>query len=137
MDATVLKVAVEELQKRGHQVLPFGALLTAQTPWPEVGIDVAKAVVKGEAEQGILFCWTGTGVSMAANKVKGARAALCWDAPTAAGARKWNDANILAMSLRYTSEELLKEMLNAWFGNAPSTEEEDQACIRYLKDFDS
>ena len=137
MDATVLKVAVEELQKRGHKVLPFGALLTAQAPWPEVGIDVAKAVVKGEAEQGILFCWTGTGVSMAANKVKGARAALCWDAPTAAGARKWNDANILAMSLRYTSEELLKEMLNAWFGNAPSTEEEDQACIRYLKDFDS
>ena len=137
MDTSVLKPAVEELQKRGHKVLPFGALLTAQAPWPEVGIDVAKAVVKGEAEQGILFCWTGTGVSMAANKVKGARAALCWDAPTAAGARKWNDANILVMSLRYTSEALLKEILEAWFCNEPSLEEEDQACIRYLKDYDS
>lgn len=136
MDASVLKLAVEELQERGYKVLPFGALLTAKAPWPEVGIEVAKAVVRGDADQGIIFCWTGTGVSMAANKVKGARAALCWDAPTAAGARQWNDANILAMSLRYTSEEMLKEMLDAWFSNAPSMEEEDQACINYLKDFD-
>jgi ribose 5-phosphate isomerase B len=137
MDAAILKVAVEELQKRGHEVLPFGRLLTAEAPWPKVGMEVAEAVVRGHADQGIVFCWTGTGVSMAANKVKGARAALCWDAPTAAGARQWNDANILAMSLRYTSEEMLKEILNAWFSNAPSTEEEDQACIRYLKEMDA
>ncbi|MCI4649602.1 RpiB/LacA/LacB family sugar-phosphate isomerase [Phaeodactylibacter sp.] len=137
MDASLVKIAIEELQKRGHEVLPFGALLTAEAPWPKVGMEVAEAVVGGQADQGIVFCWTGTGVSMAANKVKGARAALCWDAPTAAGARQWNDANILAISLCYTSEALLKEILNAWFGNTPSTEKEDQACIHYLKERDA
>lgn len=133
MDAHVLKVAVEELRRRGHEVLPFGALLTAEAPWPKTGMEVAEAVVSGKADQGIVFCWTGTGVSMAANKVRGARAALCWDAPTAAGAKEWNDANILAMSLRYTSEEILREILEAWFTHEPSSDDEDQACIDYLK----
>jgi ribose 5-phosphate isomerase B len=136
MQAHVLDVAVEELKKRGHEVAPYGALLTSSAPWPEVAIEVAKKVANAEFDQAVLFCWTGTGVSMAANKVPGARAALCWDAATAAGARQWNDANILAMSLRFTSEELLREMLDAWFSNRASEEEEDAACIRSLKEWD-
>jgi ribose 5-phosphate isomerase B len=134
--AHVLEVAVEELKKRGHEIVPHGALLTATAPWPQVAMQAAEQVAEGEVDQAVLFCWTGTGVSMAANKIHGARAALCWDAQTAAGAREWNDANILAMSLRYTSEELLREILDAWFSHEPSTEEEDAACIRFLKEKD-
>ncbi|RMF30993.1 MAG: RpiB/LacA/LacB family sugar-phosphate isomerase, partial [Bacteroidetes bacterium] len=83
--------------------------------------------------QGILFCWTGTGISIAANKVPGIRAALCTDAQTAEGARKWNDANILCMSLRLTSEEVAREMLEAWFASEPSSDPEDQACLHLLE----
>ncbi|NBC07265.1 MAG: RpiB/LacA/LacB family sugar-phosphate isomerase [Bacteroidetes bacterium] len=136
MQAHVLEVAVDELKKRGHEIVPYGALLTSAAPWPKVGMEVAEQVAEGKVDQALVFCWTGTGVSMAANKIPGARAALCWDAQTAAGAREWNDANILAMSLRYTSEELLREMLDAWFSHDPSTDEEDAACIRYLKEKD-
>lgn len=136
MESHVLDVAIKELKTRGHEVLPYGALLTSKAPWPKVAMEVAEQVAAGKADQGILFCWTGTGVSMAANKIAGARAALCWDAPTAAGAREWNDANILAMSLRYTSAELLREMLEAWFSHEPSQDQEDAACIRYLKEQD-
>ncbi len=137
MEATVLRLAVEELRKRGHEVIPFGALVTKNAPWPKVAMEAARYVAEGKADQAVLFCWTGTGISMAANKIRGARAALCWDAPTAAGARQWNDANILAMSLRYTSEELLREIFEAWFSSEPSTDEEDAACIRYLKEEDT
>ena len=91
----------------------------------------------GEYDQAVLCCWTGTGISMAANKVKGIRAALCGDARTAAGARRWNDANILCMSLRATSGEVAREMLEAWFANEPSTDEEDVACLRFLEEWES
>lgn len=136
MHTPILEVVIKELKKRGHEVIPHGALLTAKAPWPEVAMEVAEQVAQEKADQGVLFCWTGTGVSMAANKINGARAALCWDAPTAAGAREWNDANILAMSLRYTSEAVLREILEAWFGHGPSTDEADAACIRFLKEKD-
>jgi ribose 5-phosphate isomerase B len=88
-----------------------------------VGRTVAEAVVRGEADTGVLFCWTGTGASIAANKVRGARAALCTDAATAAGARRWNDANVLVMSLRLTSPQVAREMLDAWFDTAPDPSE--------------
>ncbi|MCZ6865167.1 MAG: RpiB/LacA/LacB family sugar-phosphate isomerase, partial [Candidatus Dadabacteria bacterium] len=84
---------------------------------------VAERVKEGSCDQGILFCWTGTGVSMAANKVPGIRAALCADAQTAEGARKWNDANVLAMSLRMTSQIVAKEILEAWFNTSPEEDE--------------
>ena len=88
----------------------------------------------GRAEQGIVCCWTGTGASIAANKVDGVRAALCGDAETARGARKWNDANVLALSLRTTSEALLEEMLDAWFAGEPSEDSDDVSNVRHLEE---
>jgi len=107
---------IGELKKRGYEIGLFGALISGEeTPWPEVGKIVAEKVASKECDQGILFCWTGTGVSIVANKVPGIRAALCFDAKTAEGARKWNNANILVMSLRLTSENVAKEIIEAWF----------------------
>jgi len=107
---------IEELKKREYDLGLFGALISGkEVSWPEAGAEVAEKVANGKYDQGILFCWTGTGVSIVANKVPGVRAALCFDAKTAEGARKWNDANILVMSLRLTSENVAKEILEAWF----------------------
>lgn len=114
---------VEELKKRGHKVTQIGALTQPQAPWPDVAEEVAKLVSTGQADHGVLCCWTGTGVSMAANKIPGIRAALCNDAQTARGARLWNDANVLVMSLRSTSEAVAKEMLDEWFKNNPEESE--------------
>jgi ribose-5-phosphate isomerase (EC 5.3.1.6) len=115
----------------------FGALREnashEEKRWTNVARDVAESVSIGECEQGILFCWTGTGVTIAANKVPNIRAALCTDAETAKGARRWNNANILAMSLRLTSETVAKEMLREWFATMPDTDEENQACLASLE----
>jgi ribose 5-phosphate isomerase B len=113
--AVPLKV-VEILRDLGHEVVPFGPLAGGREQWAEVAEMVASAVSRGEAEQGVLLCWTGTGVSIAANKVPGVRAALCTDAETARGARIYNDANVLCMSIRLTSEPLAREILEAWLG---------------------
>ena len=107
---------VAELKKRGHEVELFGPLKGKSLSWVEVGERVASAISQGRCQEGILFCWTGTGVSIAANKIPGIRAALCFDAKTAEGARKWNHANILVMSLRLTSEPVASEILDTWFG---------------------
>ncbi|MBM2826543.1 MAG: rpiB [Dehalococcoidia bacterium] len=110
---------VEDLKRRGHEVDLYGPLADDPIPWPDVAEQVARSVASGKSEEGVLFCWTGTGVSIAANKVPGIRAALCTDAETARGARRWNDANVLCMSLRLTSEVVAKEMLEAWFSAEP------------------
>jgi len=123
---------VEDLKKRGHQVELLGALVTDEAMWPQVAVDVAKRVAAGDCDQGVLFCWTGTGVAIAANKLKGIRAALCNDPETARGARKWNDANILAMSLRLVSEQIGREILDAWFSTDFSSDENDHACLSFL-----
>jgi ribose 5-phosphate isomerase B len=130
------QIVVEELEKRGHEVSLHGALVESEAVWPKVAVQVAKLVASHACEQAVLFCWTGTGIALAANKVPGIRAALCQDAQTASGARKWNDANILAMSLRYTSEEIAKEILNAWFSTPPSDDKDDQACLTWLQEFE-
>jgi ribose 5-phosphate isomerase B len=114
---------VEELEKKGIDLELHGPLSGEPIQWAEVAERVAERVADKACDQGILFCWTGTGVSMAANKVPGIRAALCADAETARGARKWNDANVLAMSLRLTSPVVAKEILEAWFSTAPEKEE--------------
>jgi ribose 5-phosphate isomerase B len=103
------------LGNQGHEVLLFGPLAGEISAWPIVAQQVAEAVAQAKAEQGVLFCWTGTGVAMAANKVPGIRAALVGDSQTAQGARRWNDANILVLSLRATSEAVAQEILTAWF----------------------
>ena len=114
---------VEELQKRGHEVQLLGPLKGEALPWTLASEKLADAVARGEAQEGVLFCYTGTGASMAANKVPGIRAALCSDAQTAQGARWWNDANVLVMSLRATSPDVAKEILDAWFSEAVRPDE--------------
>ncbi len=96
------------LEERGHTVQLFGAAAGKAEPWAVTAVAVAESVARGQHELGIVCCWTGTGVSIAANKVTGIRAALCADAETARGARKWNDANVVALSLRKTSEAVAR-----------------------------
>jgi ribose 5-phosphate isomerase B len=119
----VTDALVEELRRRGHELTLVGPLAGRDDAWPEVGRAVGAAVAAGAADQGIVCCYTGTGVSIAANKVPGVRAALCHDAQTAAGARRWNDANVLALSLRTTTGELAREILEAWFATDSPPEE--------------
>ena len=129
----VAEKVVDELRRRGHEPLVHGALSEAERDdWAWASEAAARDVADGRAEQGIVCCWTGTGASIAANKVPGIRAALCADAETARGARKWNDANVLALSLRTTSEALLGEILDAWLEGSSSTEEDDVANIRHV-----
>jgi len=110
----VTDAVLSYLKEKGHEVTAYGALNNDDKQWADIGKEAAEKVVNGGAENGIFFCWSGTGVCMAANKVKGARAALCWDEETAKLARKWNDANILCMSLRYVSETVAKEIIDGW-----------------------
>ncbi|MDP1603586.1 MAG: RpiB/LacA/LacB family sugar-phosphate isomerase [Legionella sp.] len=107
---------VQELERLGHQVSLFGALKTRKAEsWVQVAREAAEAVQQGLCNEGIFFCWTGTGISIVANKIPGIRAALCTDAETAAGARLWNRANVLALSNRLLTNDLAKEILQAWF----------------------
>ena len=98
------------LAERGHEVVVLGE----GDSWPDVGRRVGEAVASGAAERGVVCCWTGTGVAIAANKVAGVRAALCTDAETARGARRWNDANVLAFGLRLTSPPVATEIIDAF-----------------------
>ncbi|MEA2309947.1 MAG: ribose 5-phosphate isomerase [Thermoleophilaceae bacterium] len=129
----VAEAVVEELRRRGHEPLPHGALAYGERDdWAWASETAAREVADGGADQAIVCCWTGTGASIAANKVDGVRAALCGDAETARGARRWNDANVLALSLRTTSAALLEEILDAWFDADPSDEAGDVANVRHL-----
>ena len=109
-EGPVADTVIDELRARGHHVTVLD-----REQWPDVARRVGESVAAGEADQGMLFCWTGTGTSMAANKVPGVRAALVWEPWIADGARRWNDANVLVMSLKRTSPEAAKEILDAWF----------------------
>jgi len=120
-DTHLTQIILEALEEKGHEV----TVLANGAPWPEVGKLVGEAVAKGLADRGIVCCWTGTGVSIAANKLKGIRAALCVDAETARGARRWNDANILALSIRLTSEALASEIIEAFLDTDPDETERD------------
>jgi len=133
--AGVAANVVEELQRRGHEPVLHGALADGERDdWAWASEAAARDVADGRADQGIVCCWTGTGASIAANKVDGVRAALCADAETARGARKWNDANVLALSLRATSGAVLGEILDAWFDTGASEDEADAENVRHLDD---
>ena len=132
----VVEVVLQILAEAGHQVTWHGPAGDETEPWPAVAHRVAEDVVSGKADEGILFCWTGTGVSIAANKVPGIRAALCSDAETARGARLWNNANILCMSMRTTSEVIAKEILDSWFSTAYVTNPTDDACLAQINALD-
>ena len=131
--AGIAGAVVEELRRRGHDPIPHGALSDEERDdWAWASETAARDVSEGRAEQAVVCCWTGTGASIAANKVTGIRAALCGDAPTAAGARRWNDANVLALSLRATSEAELAEILDAWFQAGPSSGADDRANVEHV-----
>lgn len=119
---------IKELQARGHTPIPIGPLAPddPDVDWPVTASRAAQLVAAGAADEAIVCCWTGTGASIAANKVRGIRAALCGDAETARGARIWNHANVLALSLRATSIPVAKEILDAWF-NTPIDQGEAQS----------
>jgi len=127
--------AVEYLKKKGFEVLTEGALKTGRLePWPIVAHEVALYVSRGLVDFGVLVCYTGTGVSIVANKLPGVRAALCNDPETARGARLWNDANILAMSGRLVTEILAREIIDAWLSikQPDPSEQENIAKLREI-----
>jgi ribose 5-phosphate isomerase B len=129
----VADAMVEELRKRGHEPILHGALNDDERDdWAWASEAAARDVAEGRAEQAVVACWTGTGASIAANKVPGIRAALCADAETARGARRWNDANVLALSLRTTSEAVLEEILDGWFDAEPSHDAGDVQNVEHL-----
>lgn len=132
----IARFIVKYLESKGINVVSIGALKTGSTyPWPDVGFEVGMLVSKGEVDFGVVICYTGTGVSIAANKVKGVRAALVTDAKSAAGARSWNDANVLALSARLTSEELAKEIIDSWI-SVREVDPSEQENISKLRKFE-
>jgi ribose 5-phosphate isomerase B len=129
----VAEDVVAELRRRGHEPVVHGALAKGdRADWAWSAEAAARDVAAGRAGQAVVCCWTGTGASIAANKVPGIRAALCADAATAAGARRWNDANVLALSLRTTSRAELEEILDAWFAGEASAEADDAANVAHV-----
>ena len=133
----IAEAVVEQLLKRGHDPIPHGALAEGvRDDWAWASEAAARDVAEGRADQAIVCCWTGTGASIAANKVEGVRAALCLDAQSAAGARRWNDANALALSLRATSEAELSEILDAWFAGEASGDAEDAANVEHIAEIE-
>jgi ribose 5-phosphate isomerase B len=137
-DTAVARELVALLERRGHAVVAtHGALAPGERPdWAWCSEAAARDVEEGRADQAVVCCWTGTGASIAANKVSGIRAALCGDAATADGARRWNDANVLAVSLRATSAPVLEEILDAWLAGTPSPDADDCANVAHLADIE-
>jgi ribose 5-phosphate isomerase B len=133
----IAQVLVAELERRGHGTLRHGALAEDErSDWAWAAEAAARDVAEGRAQQAVVCCWTGTGASIAANKVDSVRAALCVDAATAAGARRWNDANALALSLRSTSVAELVEILDAWFAGERSDDRADRGNVAHLGDIE-
>lgn len=125
-------IVIAEVKALGHKITLIGPLTGVDSYWPAVALEAAETVIGGNADEAILFCWTGTGISLAANKVPGIRAALCNDAETAKGARLWNNANVLCLSLRGTSEQVAKEILETWFNTKYLPNEVDDTCLEQL-----
>ncbi len=130
----IIDTLLEEVKNRGHEVRYFGPR-SGEDPidWPDVTFQAVEEIRHGRADEGIVLCWTGTGATLIANKVPGIRAALCSDAETAKGARLWNHANVLGLSLRLTSSPILKEILTAWFDTPYSKDEWNARQIEKIK----
>ncbi len=130
----LVDAVIEEIVKRGHLVEYFGPRAgdpaSEANDWPLVTVEAVSRVADGRADQAVVMCWTGTGASLAANKVAGIRAALCHDAETARGARIWNHANVLALSLRATPIPIAREILDAWFSTPVSDDGVEPATGR-------
>jgi ribose 5-phosphate isomerase B len=125
-----------ELSRRGHQFELFGALASrAPEPWATVAEQAASAVARGQCDQGIFLCWSGTGICMAANKVPGIRAALCRDAADVRACRIWNHANVLCLSNRVLSDDVAKELLEVWFETDPT--QQGDLGVQLLREVDA
>lgn len=133
----VVDKVLEILLKEEHEITFYGPEGEETLPWPQVAQQVASDVAEGKSDEGILFCWTGTGVSIAANKIPGVRAALCVDAETARGSRLWNDANVLCLSMRLTSEIMAAEILEKWLKTKFIPNETDSACVIMVEELDN
>lgn len=134
----LIDILIEEVRSRGHEVRYVGPRFGEKAmDWPEVTLQAMKEMKSGVAEEGIVLCWTGTGCTLVANKVSGCRAALCIDAETAKGARKWNHANVLGLSLRLTSPAVLKEILAAWFETPYSTDDWNLLQMKRIQEIDN
>jgi ribose 5-phosphate isomerase B len=129
-EGAVADAVIDELRSRGHDVTVLD-----RDQWPDVAVKVARAVAAGDADQGMLFCWTGTGTAMAANKVPGVRAALAWEPWIAEGARKWNDANVLVMSLKRTEPATARAIVDAWL-SVEQPDPDEAANIERLAELD-
>lgn len=131
----LIDVLIDEVKQRGHDVVYFGPSKGDKShDWPEVTLEAVLEIKSGRAHEGICLCWTGTGCTLIANKIPGIRAALCIDAETAKGARKWNHANVLGLSLRTTSEPILKEILTAWFETPFTTDEWNMLQVKRIEE---
>lgn len=124
------QAVVEQLKSRGVELQ-----LAPDGDWPSVAKTVAESVAAGRADMGILMCWTGTGTSIMANKVRGVRAALCWEPWIAEGARRWNDANVLVMSLKRTTPETALEILDKWL-EVPEPDADEVDNIRKVTEYE-
>jgi len=133
----IVEHILQYLEEKGHSVTYFGPNEGDTQPWPQVASQVARQVADSSADEGVLLCWTGTGVSIAANKVNGIRAALCQDAESAKGARLWNNANVLCLSMRATSEPIASEILDQWFTTTYRSNPEDDASLKIVADLES
>lgn len=132
---TLVDWVLEDLKRRGHEVIYFGpADGDASVDWPVVTLEAADRVARGEVDEAVVMCWTGTGCSIVANKVDGVRAALCGDAETARGARVWNHANVLALSLRATPEAVAKEIFDRWFDTPLSDDAWNERQIERVRE---
>lgn len=126
-DANETTRAVQDyLSKQGHEVV----VVTSSDRWPDIGEAVGKAVADGDADLGVVMCWTGTGTAIAANKVPGVRAALAWDHWIARGARLWNDANVLAMSLKRLAPDVAVEVVQAFLDTPEPDADEAENIAR-------
>lgn len=135
----IIDELISDVKQRGHDIIYFGPSKEEKEQkgmhdWPLVTIKAIDEIKSGHAREGIVLCWTGTGCTIIANKVPGIRAALCVDAETAKGARKWNRANVLGLSLRTTSAPILKEILNAWFDTPFSTDDWNMQQLKRVEE---
>lgn len=139
--APLVDAVIQEIEKRGHEVEYFGPRAGEATSdgnnWPLVTVKAVSQIASGEADEAVVMCWTGTGASLAANKVPGIRAALCRDAETARGARVWNHANVLALSLRATPVPVAREILETWFSTPFSDDEWNLRQMARIRDLET
>ena len=135
---SLVDAILKDLEARGHEVAYVGPEgYDEEVDWPDVTLDAVRQVADGKADEAIVLCWTGTGCSIVANKLPGIRAALCGDAETARGARVWNHANVLALSLRATSEPLAKEILEKWFETPISDDDWNRQQIARVREIEA